>query len=264
MILANHRDTTSRSFASRLRRSPSRSRRPRQPRRRWMSASSSVSRSKADRSASSNGAIPTKCACWWSDASTVTSAPACGSPGALRRGRPRHFIDLWIPPSLNPDGRVAHERDRTRGVDLNWSSLPMAAGARGSLLPRAACRIGAGGPGSPCASSADRTRHHDLVPSAARVGGRTGDSPGRTAIRPLGRLAALFTSAGSTGPRRPGRSTSFGPPRRSSSSFRGGLRPREVRRYARAVYRPYPHAADAKGSAHSIRFRISQSAMLQT
>jgi murein peptide amidase A len=37
----------------------------------------------------------------------------------LRAGRPRHFIDLWILPSLNPDGRAAHTRQNARGVDLN-------------------------------------------------------------------------------------------------------------------------------------------------
>ena len=40
----------------------------------------------------------------------------------LRAGRPRHFVDLWILPSLNPDGASrgpAPDRKNARGVDLN-------------------------------------------------------------------------------------------------------------------------------------------------
>jgi murein peptide amidase A len=37
----------------------------------------------------------------------------------LRSGRPRSSLDLWILPSLNPDGREAHTRQNARGVDLN-------------------------------------------------------------------------------------------------------------------------------------------------
>jgi len=37
----------------------------------------------------------------------------------LRSGRPRSSLDLWILPSLNPDGRAAHTRQNARGVDLN-------------------------------------------------------------------------------------------------------------------------------------------------
>jgi murein peptide amidase A len=37
----------------------------------------------------------------------------------LREGRPRGFLDLWILPTLNPDGRAAHTRQNARGVDLN-------------------------------------------------------------------------------------------------------------------------------------------------
>ena len=37
----------------------------------------------------------------------------------LRSGRPRSSLDLWILPSLNPDGQAAHTRQNARGVDLN-------------------------------------------------------------------------------------------------------------------------------------------------
>jgi protein MpaA len=48
----------------------------------------------------------------------------------LRAGRPRRGIDLWVLPTLNPDGRGAHTRQNARGVDLNrnfphrWQSAP--------------------------------------------------------------------------------------------------------------------------------------------
>ena len=48
---------------------------------------------------------------------------------ALRDGRPRRGLDLWLVPTVNPDGAIDQERKNAHGVDLNrnfpreWASL---------------------------------------------------------------------------------------------------------------------------------------------
>jgi protein MpaA len=57
--------------------------------------------------------------------------------GRLRTGSPRRFLDLWILPTLSPDGRAARTRQNAGGVDLNRNfPPPVAFGSPGRVSAR--------------------------------------------------------------------------------------------------------------------------------
>jgi murein peptide amidase A len=158
--------------------------------------------------------------------------------GRLRRGSPRRSLDLWILPTLNPDGRAARTRQSARGVDLNrnfpyrWRSGP-----RGPYYPG---RRPASEPETRIAIRLIRRIEPELTiwfhqPLAlvdasgnVRVERRYAHLVGLPLVR-LGRLHGTATSWQKHA-------------LRGTEAFvvelpGGRLRPRDARRFARAVYR---------------------------
>ncbi len=172
----------------------------------------------------------------------------------LRMGPARRVVDLWIVPNLNPDGRAAHTRQNARGVDLNrnfpfrWRPAP-----RGRYYP------------GPRPASEPETRiamrlirriepdvtiwfHQPLALVDASGDVRIERRYARLVGLPLVHLARLRGTATSWQKHRLHGSEAFVvelPP--------GALRPREARRYARAVLRLVVPARASEAGTSAMR-----------
>ena len=126
--------------------------------------------------------------CSSSAASTATSAPGSRSCGGCGRCAPPQTIDLWLVPTLNPDGRAADTRQNGHGVDLNRNFAAGVGGERRAVehvLPGPAAVLRARDARRP---AADRARPPDalgLVPPAPDGScGRGAAAPPRPAATP--------------------------------------------------------------------------------
>lgn len=156
----------------------------------------------------------------------------------LRTGRPRRSVDLWILPNLNPDGRDAHTRQNSRGVDLNRNfPYRWRPGPRGRYYPG---RRPASEPETRIAMRLIRRIEPDITIWFHQPLGLVDASGDVTIERRYARLVGLPLVHLD---RLHGTATSWQKHLlRGTEAFvvelRGRrLRPREVRRYARSVYR---------------------------